>query len=119
MDPRLVRSVEIPERRSRPLFAMTVMAVMLAFGSYSYVQTAQGPVPRQAAILTFNTEPAGAAVAESDGDRILCMTPCDLEVRAGIDDFRLVAPGYRQMKVLVNSRAGNVRVDAVLLPLAD
>lgn len=116
MDPRLVRAVEIPERRSRPLLAVTAVAVLFALGSYSYVQTSQCPARTRMALLTFNTEPAGAAVAEVGGDRVLCVTPCDLEVRAGVDDFRLIAPGYLPMKVLVNSYAGDVRVDAVLVP---
>jgi hypothetical protein len=119
MDPRLVRAVEIPERRSRPLFAMTAVAVLFAFGSYSYVQTASCPARTRTAILTFNTEPPGAAVAEVGEDRVLCVTPCDLEVRAGVDDFRLIAPGHQPMQVLVNSYAGDVRVDAMLVPLGE
>jgi hypothetical protein len=55
-------------------------------------------------------------LAEADDDRILCITPCEVRVRPGVDAFRLVAPGYEQMRVLVNTRAGDVRVDATLVP---
>jgi hypothetical protein len=116
MEPQLVRSVEIPERRNRPLFAMTALAVLFAFGSYSYVQTTRCAGVRRLATLTFNTEPAGAAVVSEDDDRLVCRTPCDLTVRAGVDGFRLLAPGYDETRVLVNSFAGDVRVDAVLTP---
>jgi hypothetical protein len=85
---------------------VVAIALLFAFGSYSYVQSTRGATGGgRTAILSFHTEPPGAAVAEAAGDRVLCVTPC-----------HLIAPGHRSMDVLVNSTAGDVRVDAILVP---
>lgn len=116
VEPHLSRSVELPERRSRPLYAITALSVLFAVGAYNYGTARRGPGGPRIVSLSFYTTPSEVAVVREDDAQVLCRTPCQITDTPGVTGFRLMAAGYEDRRVLVNTRGGDVRVDAVMIP---
>jgi hypothetical protein len=119
MEPRLTRSVEIPERRGRPLLAAAAIALLFACGAHNYMMTARARSAARAVEVAFATSPAGAEVVRERDGEVLCRTPCLVvhEVgRWGVTGFRFQLDGHDDRRVLVNLAGGDTRVEAVLAP---
>jgi hypothetical protein len=119
MEPRLTRSVEIPERRGRPLLAAAAIAVLFATGAHNYMMTARARDATRAVQLSFATSPPGADVIRERDGALLCRTPCMVvhEVgRFGVTGFRFRLDGHDDRRVLVNLAGGDTHVEAVLAP---
>jgi len=117
MEPLLTRSVEIPERRGRPLLAAAAIAVLFATGAHNYMMTARTRSATRTVELSFATSPPGAYVVRERDGEILCRTPCMVvhEVgRFGVTGFRFRLDGYDDRRVLVNLAGGDAHVEAVL-----
>jgi hypothetical protein len=118
MEPRLTRSVEIPERRGRPLLAAATIAVLFATGAHNYMMTARARDATRAVELSFATSPPGADVVRERDGEILCRTPCMVvqEIgRFGVAGYRFSLDGYASRRVLVNLAGGDTHVEAVLI----